>query len=115
MGEVPAIKLRTGDGVEHEITPLNSALFTFAGELASRNHIYIHDLDDEGAIVGAQYLFAPTEKSFAAVSQYMIENGYLCHLNARQISDADEQAFAAMIEQAVEAFPVPDALPDDFQ
>lgn len=107
----PALRLTIDDGETIDVTRDNAALYTFAGELSSRDHVYIVFMD--GETPAARYVFKP-HSEFLKISRLMIENGYVCHLNQRSVHDDDETAFQVFLDASVSGMHIPDSLPTDF-
>ena len=107
----PALKITLDTGKVHEVTRANCVLYTYAGELSSRDHVYLDGTDPEG--VGGAYLFKLCH-DFESISRFIIDNGFECHLNQRTISECDESAFQTFLDRSATESQVPDTLPADF-
>ncbi len=113
MTDMPTIKIRTGEGAERALTPINSALFTFAGELASRNHIFTYEPGTESGTTLGSYIFSIGTTEFSNAVEFMISHGFVCHLNVREVPECDETAFQNVIDQAVTLTDIPTFVPDN--
>jgi hypothetical protein len=68
----------------------NTFLFTFAGELACFDHIYLV-LVENGEPEGL-YMWN-SNKDYADLSEFMIASDYSVHLNLRDVAPQDEEAW----------------------
>lgn len=69
----------------------NTSLFTFAGELACYDHVFI--VTDEESNSGG-YLFR-NQEIFNQLAGFLFENLYPMHLNMDEVAECDVRAFDA--------------------
>lgn len=86
----PILRLNI-DGDEVHAHRFNTALFTFAGNLACYNHIFITRETDEGRDVG-NYIFASAEP-FKDIVEFLETEEFPQHRNLTHVADCDRQAF----------------------
>lgn len=90
----------------------NSKLFTFIGNLASRNHIYVQTEEDEG-----RYLFnMDASQEYGRLLRFMSRNQFPMDLNNGGVSDEDEAAYQRAADQVAtwEAEHLSDTFPDNW-
>lgn len=95
----PQMGLYINGGEEFIATRDNSTLYKFFGHLALYDHAFF--VIDEHA--GQGFYIFNQHPSFAEMAEYMIENDYPSHLNIRQVSECDVQAFDGMVAREAEA------------
>jgi hypothetical protein len=86
----PRIKFTFG-GQELEGTRENTYLYTFMGELACYDHVFIVSTEDDGSNSG-HYLWN-SNSTFNEVAEYMLDKEFTVHLNLPNISDMDREVF----------------------
>lgn len=82
------------DGEDYGATPENTALFTFIGRLASRDHIFVQTEQEGHQAIGIYIFKFALAEAYGEMQEYMLANGYTCHLNMRQVAECDENAYA---------------------
>lgn len=99
-------------GKEVIATRDNTSLFTFIGNLASRNHVFIvYEIIDEENAYGS-YIF-PTNRLYEGLRDYLIINQYPLHMNLTSVSETDERAYQQHIRELAEQEEIPDYPPED--
>lgn len=88
--EEPALNIKL-DGQEFEINRRNTMLYTFIGELAIYDHIFITTCEEEGRQTGT-YIFKPN-KGYMDLATFMMEKAFPAQLNMPRVADCDVQAF----------------------
>lgn len=79
------------NGNRFECTRENTSLFTFLGELACYDHIFLV-FDEENSEIG--YLFKNQEQ-WTDMAQFLSDNDFPMHLNLQEVAEVDQQAFEA--------------------
>lgn len=97
------------DGEEFIATRENTVLYTFLGDLAMYDHVYLV-VDEENST--ASYVFS-TNPGYAPMKAYMEENQYCMHLNLPRVCDMDRKVFDRMIENSVSD--IDNGIPEDWQ
>jgi hypothetical protein len=105
------------DGDTYEARPYNTRLYTFAGELASRNHVFIgtgQREEDGQTIASGTYIFEllAKQQQYKQLTTYMLRNHYPMELNQLEVQPCDEDAFQAAVDKTVTGEPVPDTIPN---
>lgn len=95
------------DGSEARMDRHNSALFSFVGDLAMHDHVFV--LLDQETNSGT-YIFRHNE-IFGALAEYMVENSFPMHLNANEVAECDQDAFNRSISQMSQDV---ETIPDDW-
>lgn len=111
MENEPVFEINTGEQ-KIPCNRENASLFMFWGELASRNHIFVHEPVEDGEDKGVYVFSQSAPESFNRIATFMINNGFTSHINLQRVPDCDEQAYQQYVDQAVAAEQVPDELPD---
>lgn len=88
MEQEPALEI-TMNGEKLIAHRGNTALFTFIGELAVYDHVFI--LTDEETNSGG-YLFK-NQKIWSEMTSFLLENLYPMHLNMEEVAECDRIAF----------------------
>jgi hypothetical protein len=84
--------LHMPDGEEFLMTRHNARLYTFAGTLATRNHVFLtHEQEDEERAYGT-YIFAHNP-GYEPLEDFMAFHEYPMILNMNEIQQCDEDAF----------------------
>lgn len=104
--------LRLGGEREFLMTRHNSTLFTFVGNLATRNHVFLEYEVDEKTRSGT-YIFAHSNV-FTELVGFMAEYDYPMVINHNEVPDCDEQAFQNSLDQLTGTIDS-DHVPDDWQ
>ena len=101
-------------GEQFEATPDNASLFTFAGNLASRNHVFLETgkSDKPNTTIGT-YVFS-VHPTYKPLSEHLIENDFPVHMNLREVADCDENAYQKLIDQAIAGEEDFETIPDDW-
>ena len=111
IAKAPHMNVPTRNG-EHVLYPWNTAMFTFVGRLAVWNHIY-HWGDapaGEGETAPRQVAFYLPEhwretprwrERYKKMGDYMVQNHYMQHLNATEVSSTDQEAILRLMEQDI--------------
>ena len=109
--EPDEIILNVSDGSEILVNRYNTTLFTFFGELATRNHVFIQTGESEDETVTGFYIF-----SHASVYHALVERiaafDFPMQLNSVTIPKCDEEAFIRSIDRL--AGSMEDITPEDF-
>lgn len=84
--------LRVGDQ-EFLANRDNTFLFTFAGHLACYNHVFHVLEEDEEANVNKGVFIFSMNPGWQELTDYMFEQSYPMHLNMREVSPNDRDAF----------------------
>ena len=79
------------NGQEFLATRENTTMFTFLGELAIYDHIFIERGMEESTPVGA-YLFK-NQNVWKDLAMFIMENQYPMHLNLTEVAECDRDAF----------------------
>lgn len=87
----PVINFTLGDGTEIEGRRHNTMLFTFMGELACYDHIFLM-LEETPEGVAGRYMWSSNE-SYPKLKEYMLEHNYTTYLNVQEISDEDKSSW----------------------
>jgi hypothetical protein len=82
------IKVNSND---YEMNRRNSFLYTFLGDLAIHDHIFLVTNPEENE--GTFIFKVIYQQEFDELSLYMINNHFTAHLNAQQVSECDADAF----------------------
>lgn len=103
------------NGENYEATPHNAILYRFIGHLAIYDHVFITKNEDNEELASGAYAFLksiePDGKS--QIQQFMVDNGYSCYLNLREISELDINAFDDVyVKPALNDI---DRIPDEWQ
>lgn len=118
MEDEPQINLRYGDQ-EFELRRDNTFLYRFMGALASRDHIFIkEDEQDRSGQIRGRYLFRQgAEEAFDTISDFMEDNGYFRVEGQQEVADCDEVQYQHYIAQLahVEAKDLEDGVPEDWK
>lgn len=109
--EPDELLLQLPDNEEFLMTRYNSKLYTFIGNLSTRNHVFLITEVDEGSLHG-HAIFAHS-KSFDPIVSFMVECDYPMDLNATEISEGDELMFQASLEK-YDGSGLEDYIPDEF-
>lgn len=82
---------------EFQMTRHNAHLFTFFGELATRNHIFLITEEHEDSMSGS-YIFnwSPV---FTQLAGFMAEYDYPMRLNQLEVPECDQNAFETALNQ----------------
>lgn len=88
MAVEPVLEI-TMNGETLRATRGNTSLFTFIGELACYDHVFI--VTDEQSNIGS-YLFR-NQEIFHQLASFLVENLYPMHLNLDEVADCDRNAF----------------------
>lgn len=99
--------LQFTDGREARMDRNNSALFTFLGDLAMHDHVFVLTNAENNS---GSYIFRHSPV-FDAISEYMMENDFPMHLNMTEVAECDQQAFQKCLEQEAADL---DGIPDDW-
>ena len=108
----PRIRLEV-EGHQVEVGRDEATRFTFLGELAIYNHVFLHKpniLGDDSGVNGL-YIFklAPTYKR---IDTFMFDNDFPAVINQTEVPECDQQAFDTAIKQEFTNF---NEVPDDWQ
>jgi hypothetical protein len=107
----PHLNLEIEDGEKRRLDRTNSALFTFFGAAASRNHVYFQYEDGED--LRGTYIFA-NAPVFKQIAGFMLQHDFIAHLNMPEVSETDEDAYQKMIDQEVQREGDFDGIPEDW-
>lgn len=103
----------TVSGEPFEINRYNTSLFTFIGELALKDHVFLVLKDDENGVEGTYIWEYFQEDAYVALAGFIIEHDFPQHLNATQMAQCDDDAW----ENAIKAnlSDINDFIPEDFE
>lgn len=99
-------------GEPFEITRYNTHLYTFLGQLATRNHIFITTHEDDGVAEGVYLWETFHNEPYNRILAHMQEHKYAQFLNLYEIGETDEQAYEKAIRRQVAN--IGDFIPEDF-
>lgn len=81
------------DGEKFLMTRENTSLFTFMGNLATRNHVFMAlGYDEERDEGSCMYVFS-FNPNYAPLAKFLAQHNFPAHLNLTEVSDTDERAF----------------------
>lgn len=106
------LMLHIGEGMEFLMTRHNTRLYTFIGNLATRNHLFLILEETEDSYMGHR-VFAHND-SYPALAYFMVEHEYPMNLNSTEVPELDEEAFQRSLDQLTDSDDTPDTLPDDW-
>lgn len=106
------LKLRFGDGQEFLMTRCNAKLYTFIGNLATRDHIFLKTGEQTEESSMGSFIFAHSD-SYYPLIDFMVEHDFPMSLNNNTVPALDEQAFGRSLEQLTGSVEE-DYIPDDF-
>lgn len=87
----PIIEIEFSDGPVYAHR-WNSSVFTFLGELAAYDHIFIAtDEEDNGTSLG-HYVFK-SNQHFKGMAEFMIKEKFPLHLNLTEVAECDSREF----------------------
>lgn len=109
-GEDEAI-LNLPDDVEFLMTRYNARLYTFAGHLATRNHVFLMTEQESEDRAYGTYIFAHNS-AYEDLENWMFYYEYPMILNMNEVQQCDEDAFQNSLEGIGDVFG--DLDPDDF-
>ena len=109
MENDPILELNIGD-TTFEMTRLNSSLFTFLGEAAIYNHVFLVHEQEETRAVGT-YVWSHHE-AYNGLAGFIVEHSFPMHLNMLQVADCDVDAYDNAI--ASQMSDVGDSFPEDW-
>lgn len=106
------LNLHLPDGSEQLMTRHNSRLYTFFGNLATRNHVFIVKEEREESSIGA-YIFAHSD-AYQPIVSFMLTHQFPMSINNVEVAQCDEDAFQRSLDQLSESAGdnVPDEIPD---
>lgn len=83
------------NGEDFESTPLNTSLFTFAGELAMYDHVFLITGEEESPqrLLGAYVFKTLQEEAYKTLHVHIKKNKYPQHLNMLIAPQCDRDAF----------------------
>lgn len=95
---------------EFEMNRRNASLFTFIGELAAHNHVFlVHEV--EGTKAFGTYVWAHNE-AYADISAFLVEHSFPLHLNMLEVAPCDLDAYSNGLHS--QASDVDDGVPTDW-
>jgi len=108
------IILHMPDDSEFLMTRHNAELYTFVGNLSTRNHVFIETGEDEqeGVTTGT-FIFAHGNV-YNALVRFMLDHNYPMRLNQLTVQECDENAFQMSLEQ-LNGTEIDDHFPDDWK
>lgn len=86
----PSLNIKLG-GNDFEMNRSNSFLFTFLGDLAIHDHVFLLTQEDRSR--GAYIFKVCHPEPFRQLGEYMLANDYMAHLNLQEVCDGDADAF----------------------
>lgn len=93
MEQEPRLEI-TMNGERFVATRENTSLFTFLGELAVYDHIFIQTGEEDDTVMTGGYLFK-NQEVWHEMAGFLFENLYPMHLNLPEVADCDRRAFEA--------------------
>jgi folate-binding Fe-S cluster repair protein YgfZ len=102
----------TLNGEDFECNNSNTYLFTFAGKLAVKNHIFIMTGETDKNIIGVYIWETIQQGVFDQLRAEIEQRAYPQMLNLTRISEVDEKAFERAIDKDIAT--IGDFIPDDF-
>lgn len=108
------LRIELVDGGEIIARRDNTRLYTFIGNAATRNHVFIAtgvSEENENLAIGT-YIFGHNE-AYAPVVEWIIEHEFPMLLNESEVQDCDEDAFQKSLDTldgAFDDFEIPDGL-----
>lgn len=104
MEDEPKLELSVR-GEQFFATRQNTTLFTFYGEIAMFNHVFLElqDAEDENQMMGA-YVFCD-HAAYQELGNFIVEHNFPMVLNRNDLPECDEQAWR-------NAHPIEDFVPD---
>lgn len=83
------------NGEDFEAIPLNTSLFTFAGELAMYDHVFLITGEEQEPqrYVGAYVFKTLQQEAYQALAQHIKKHKYPQHLNMLVTPQCDRDAF----------------------
>jgi hypothetical protein len=93
---------------EIDATSENTSLYTFMGNEAIKNHVWLAIDGEHGARIWEQ--IPPDNPMYNALAPLVVEGGAELHLNIRTPSPSDSDAFDKAITKDIDNFP--DWLPE---
>ena len=100
----------TISGEPYRMNRNNSSLFTFCGELAVYNHLFLVQEEKEEAAVGT-YVWKSCP-AFQQLVSFVVEHAYPMHLNLTEVAQCDMNAFDAYLHR--EAADLDGDFPDEW-
>lgn len=103
-----------GDGLEVLINRDNTTLFTFLGDLATRNHVFIitEEEGDDGLTQG-HFIFAHNS-TYELLKSIIEQHNFPMILNRDEVPESDEMVFQQSLDQFGDGSTVEDYFPDDW-
>lgn len=85
----------TVNGEEFEATPLNTSMFTFAGEAAMYDHVFLitNEEQEPPRYLGAYVFKTLQQEAYQALAQHIKKHKYPQHLNMLIAPQCDRDAF----------------------
>ncbi len=80
------------DGQDFEMRRDNGMLYTFLGDLACYNHVFLTTGENEQGHQSGTYIFRATP-GFNDLMKFMLKNNYPAQLNMPRVPECDQQAF----------------------
>lgn len=104
MNNDPTMCLEIG-GKDFEANRRNTFLYTFLGELAVYDHIFMLTEPDRPA--GSFIFKAVFPVEYNDIGAFMVEHHFIAHMNAQEVCEGDQDAFnrATMGDLASDSFP----------
>ena len=102
-------------GEPFEVNRRNTFLYTFLGDLATRNHVFIITEENPNAEVyeGAHIWEVFQEDGYKFLRKHIRKHNYTQYLNLQDVAEGDENAYErALARQCAD---VGDFIPDDFE
>lgn len=104
------------NGEPFEINRHNTSLFTFIGQLACYDHVFIVLQDNGSGTVEGTHIFEADAKmtdAYTVIAGHIQEYDYPMHLNLNEVAQIDGEAFEAMLSR--QFLDLTDYVPEDFK
>jgi hypothetical protein len=96
-----------------EVTRYNTFLYTFLGQLATRNHIFVQTGEDEEVCTGVYVWKTFHQNQFDYLHEHILKFNYQQFLNLTQVSELDEQSYERAIKRQCNE--IGDFIPEEFE
>ena len=89
----PVARLGLPNGETFEARRDTATLYSFLGSLAIFNHIYCHEMSEDGNEVAQSFYIFSHVDGYDRLARYMVENNYPMILNQTEVSKTDQEAY----------------------
>lgn len=107
MNDDPILELTIG-GEQFEMNRRNAFLFTFIGNLAVHDHVFVLTHPEEST---GSFIFRHNE-AFESLAKYMVENLFTAHINMQAVAQCDMDAWENSVFNDLKNT---DSFPDDWE